>query len=152
MTIDGLTYPVELRISENTSACIGFKDDRVEIRVKVPIIGEQTITLKPDRVHIVGRAFVAARNWRDHGKRIKGGKGVADGDLDRAKKYEVQDDVEVYIGFADAHVTIRKKILGIKWITLRIDPHEIELVEKVEVEQKKWMTKPDIERFLEGAE
>ncbi len=55
--------PVEITISKKVRARVGFRDDRVEIIVKVPLIGEVTLPLQPEDMGGIEKIQEAYKAW-----------------------------------------------------------------------------------------
>lgn len=58
-------YPVERRISADVRALVGFRDDRVEIKVKsgIPLLGEITLSMKPADMDAVEQVVRTQKAW-----------------------------------------------------------------------------------------
>jgi hypothetical protein len=55
--------PVEITISKKVRALVGFKDDRVEIRVKVPVLGEVPLAIQPEDMGGIDKVQDAYKAW-----------------------------------------------------------------------------------------
>ncbi len=60
-----VNYPVERRVSKDVRALVGFRDDRVEIKVKsgIPLVGEITLSMKPEDMAAVEQVVRTQKAW-----------------------------------------------------------------------------------------
>lgn len=68
-------YPKKIKLSDKTTAYVGFKDDRVEIGLKIPIYGEHRVRIEASEFHLIEQVMAEARSWaakNDFEKEMKG--------------------------------------------------------------------------------
>ncbi len=60
-----VNYPVERRVSADVRALVGFRDDRVEIKVKsgIPLVGEITLCMKPEDMASIDQVVRTQKAW-----------------------------------------------------------------------------------------
>ncbi len=73
-----IKYPVERRISADVRAFVGFRDDRVEIKVKtgLPLLGEFTLSMKPEDMDAVEQVVRTQKAWLAQNKFVREMKGA----------------------------------------------------------------------------
>lgn len=139
-------FPKTFEIQQDLRARVGYADSHVVIGYDVGFpVGWYDLRVEPAEIDIVERVAVAARKWREA---LRSGAAKAE---NRLQAFTISKRVVAYVGYADGRVEIHVDIT-VKTIRIRIAADRIERVEEIVKEAKAWRERPEIERYLAGAE
>ena len=137
--------PKVYRISGKVKVYVGYQDARIEVGVKLPIIGEKRLAVSASEIDLADAAFAEAKLWKDLPGIERTLRAAA------PVEHRISEKVRVYVGYADARIEVgvRIPVLGEK--RLLVSAEEIDLAEAAFAEAKRWKALPEGERRLRGA-
>lgn len=137
-------YPRVFEVNDDLVLKIGYRDSRfiVSYRTGIPLVGTLNLKLEPADIPLVEKVIV----------RQKAVKALAPAKRKAMKPEEIRlsKRTVVRVGFADDRVEIAATLLIT--YTIRIKDAEAPKVEEALKFAKGWNARPEVERFLQGAE
>jgi hypothetical protein len=131
-------------LSPNVKLFFGFKDGRGELKVKTPIAIVVPVTIPPEKIPLIKKAFDEAYPWalKSEAER-KDGKG----DIERV----LDDRAKVVFGFPDGSVKICVRPIKLSpWIPVTLSREELLEGKPAMDEVNMWLELPKEVRDLQG--
>jgi hypothetical protein len=144
-------YPRVFEVNEDLHLKVGYRDSRMVVTYNtgLPLVGRVNLTLDPPDIPLVER--VIARQKELKGLR-ESWQAIPEAKRKKIKPEEIRLSKRTVarVGFADDHVEITATLL--LSYTIPIKDKEAPAVEEALKFSKEWNEKPEVERFLQGAE
>lgn len=137
-------YPLVFEVNDRLALRVGFRDSRMAVTydTRVPLVGQVSLTLEPQDLPLVESVMARQRAI----KALPAAKRKAM----KPEEIRLSKRTVARVGFEDHRVEITATL--VLSYTIPIKDKEAPKVAEALKFAKEWNAKPEVERFLEGAE